>query len=270
MGFAAVTPPNRAYLVCATPRSGSTLLCELLRATGVAGRPREHFEVLRETGVPRQPREYFDGVHDFRVLDRLASLRPPAPGRDTETPEAWWDRIRADGTTPNGVWGGKLMWGHVDDLVARARALPGLAGADLGTIVDTLLGEDVGLVYVTRPDKAEQAVSLWRAVQTQSWRSGAAPVTECAAYVFEGVDHLRRQIEDHEAAWRRWFAERDTPVYEVSYDDLGADPRGMTAAVLEALGLPSDGVPEPDMHRQGDGRSAAWTERYRAESGARA
>src|ERR1700759_375295 len=67
-----VRPPNRAYLVCATPRSGSTLLCELLRSTGVAGRPLEHFEVLRATGVPRQPREYFDGVLDFRVLDRLA------------------------------------------------------------------------------------------------------------------------------------------------------------------------------------------------------
>jgi LPS sulfotransferase NodH len=28
-----------AYLVCATPRSGSTLLCEMLRETGQAGRP---------------------------------------------------------------------------------------------------------------------------------------------------------------------------------------------------------------------------------------
>ncbi len=34
-----------ADLVCATPRSGSTLLCELLRATGRAGRRLEHFEV---------------------------------------------------------------------------------------------------------------------------------------------------------------------------------------------------------------------------------
>ena len=344
-------PPAHAYLVCATPRSGSTLLSELLRETGVAGWPLEHFEVLRASGAPRQPREYFEGVHDFRVLDRLASLRPPAPGRDGETPETWWRRILADGTTPNGVWGGKLMWGHVDDLLARARELPGLGGADLGSVVDALLGpdvalvhvtrpdkveqavslwravqtqswrsgtaasteciayvfegvdhlrrqieehdaswrrwfaergrpvyevsyddlgEDVGLVYVTRPDKAEQAVSLWRAVQTQSWRSGTTATTECIAYVFAGVDHLRRQIEEHDAAWRRWFADRGRPVYEVSYDDLGEDPRGTTAAVLEALGLPSDGVPEPGMDRQRDERSVAWAERYRAESGARA
>jgi LPS sulfotransferase NodH len=162
------------------------------------------------------------------------------------------------------------MWGHVDDLRSRARELPGLAGADLATIVDVLLGEDVQLIHVTRPDKVEQAVSLWRAVQTQSWRSGSGPVTDCAAYVFEGVDHLRRQIEEHEAAWRRWFAERGRPVFEASYDDLAEDPRGTTAAVLEAIGLPSEQVPAPAMRRQGDDRSASWAERYRAESGSRA
>ena len=39
-----------SYLVCATPRSGSTLLCEGLKATGVAGRPEEYFEALPTTG----------------------------------------------------------------------------------------------------------------------------------------------------------------------------------------------------------------------------
>ena len=49
-----------SYLVCSTQRSGSTLLCELLRATDVAGVPDEYFEGLRETGLPRQPRQYFE------------------------------------------------------------------------------------------------------------------------------------------------------------------------------------------------------------------
>jgi LPS sulfotransferase NodH len=261
--------PEKSYLVCATPRSGSTLLCELLRSTGVAGNPIEHFEVLRHSGVPRQPREYFEGVHDFRVLDRLASLHPARPER--ETPTEWWARILADGTTPNGTWGGKLMWGHVDDLVARAAALLGATDLDLDLdgALRTLLG-DVDLVYVTRPDKVTQAVSLWRAVQTESWRAGERPSTECAAYVFEGIDHLRRQLNEHEAAWQRFFARHDSPVYEVSYDDLSRDPRGTAAEVLRALDLPATGVPDPDMRRQGDARSAEWAERYRAEAEARA
>src|SRR4029453_17064892 len=39
----AVKKPCRAYWICFTPRTGSALLCQLLRATGVAGRPEEHF-----------------------------------------------------------------------------------------------------------------------------------------------------------------------------------------------------------------------------------
>ena len=45
-----------SYLVCATQRSGSTLLCELLKGTEVAGVPDEYFEELRSTGMPRQAR----------------------------------------------------------------------------------------------------------------------------------------------------------------------------------------------------------------------
>ena len=31
------------YMICTSPRSGSTLLCRLLRETGVAGRPGSYF-----------------------------------------------------------------------------------------------------------------------------------------------------------------------------------------------------------------------------------
>src|SRR5207249_762689 len=34
--------PRKSYLICATPRSGSYLLCELLALTGVAGKPTEY------------------------------------------------------------------------------------------------------------------------------------------------------------------------------------------------------------------------------------
>jgi trehalose 2-sulfotransferase len=53
-----------SYLVCATPRSGSTLLCEGLKATGVAGRPEEYFEAVPTTGRPRAPVDYLAGLAD--------------------------------------------------------------------------------------------------------------------------------------------------------------------------------------------------------------
>ena len=68
-----------SYLVCATERSGSTLLCELLAGTGVAGRPEEYFEFLNATGRVRQPREYFADAADPAILELLPPLEPPLP-----------------------------------------------------------------------------------------------------------------------------------------------------------------------------------------------
>ena len=64
-----------SYLVCATERSGSTLLCELLAGTGVAGRPEEYFEFLNATGRARQPREYFPDDATRSILELLAAAR---------------------------------------------------------------------------------------------------------------------------------------------------------------------------------------------------
>lgn len=257
--------------MCATPRSGSTLLCEMLRATGVAGKPLEHFEVLRHSGLPRQPREYFfDGEVDRAVLNLLAPLEPPRP--DGESPEAWRERILRAGVTPNGAWGGKLMWGHVGDLLARLRAFDGLADAGLATALRELLG-DVRFVLVTREDKVAQAVSLWRAVQTDRWRADAPGHAREAVYSFAAVDHLVAQLEQHEAAWRAWFARGgapSAPPLELTYEGIGADPRAAVARVLRFAGLPNADPGNPSLSAQGDAVSREWVERYLREKRAAA
>ena len=63
-----------SYLVCATQRSGSTLLCEQLKGTDVAGVPDEYFEELRLTGLPRQPRQYFESPHVTHIAETLHPL----------------------------------------------------------------------------------------------------------------------------------------------------------------------------------------------------
>src|ERR1700709_1274555 len=63
--------PDRSYLVCATPRSGSTLVCHALGETGVAGRPEEYFEAPRPPRRPPPPEEIFLGVEDQSIRDHL-------------------------------------------------------------------------------------------------------------------------------------------------------------------------------------------------------
>lgn len=257
-----MTTLDIAYLVCATPRSGSTLLCEMLRATGVAGNPLEHFEHLRRTGLPRQPREYFDGVADAGVLELLAPLEAGAPS--VEAPAAWRERILREGRTANGVWGGKLMWGHVDDLLARVRALDGLGGAGLATALEALLG-DVRFVFVTRTDKVSQAVSLWRAVQTRRWRAdaGAPRRPHDAVYSFAAIDHLTAQLEADEAAWRAWFASvAPDRLLHLTYEENAADPRAAVGRVLALCGLSGVAIGDPPLRDQRDPRSREWVDRY--------
>jgi trehalose 2-sulfotransferase len=252
----------QAYLVCATPRSGSTLLCEMLRETGRAGRPLEHFEVLRHSSLPRQPREYFQDLRSHRFLRLLAPTQPGT--RSSERPEQWWARILREGRSDNGVWAGKMMWGHVDDFLTRARELPGLADADLRTALRTLL-DDPQFVFMTRRDKVQQAVSLWRAVQTQSWRSREASGDDSPVYDFEGIDHLVEQLRSQERAWRDWFGGADVHPIDVTYEQLDASPGDTVSRVLDALGLLGPGVDVPRLSRQRDELSSRWIERYRRE-----
>src|SRR3954464_9749883 len=109
-------PPTLSYLVCATPRSGSTLLCHLLDRTGLAGHPEEYFEALRHSGLPRRPHEYFDPQRHANIVERLAFREMPDGSAPPPQPSALWRAETYDqylawateqGTTPNGVFGAK-------------------------------------------------------------------------------------------------------------------------------------------------------------------
>jgi trehalose 2-sulfotransferase len=243
-----MAPPS--YLVCATERSGSTLLCELLAGTGVAGTPEEYFECLSATGRARQPREYFPADADPEILALLAPLQAPLPA-------VRWEARLADarrrGTTPNGVFGAKMMWAYLPDFLAH-----GNPEQQLGPL---------RWLHVERRDTLAQAISLWRAVQTAQWRaedrdSEVEPVFHAGA-----IAHLKRRQEAHAAAWRTWFAERGIEPMEIVYEEFAQESETTICRVLEHIGVPSEGVrvPSPPLRRQADARSQEWVDRFRDE-----
>jgi LPS sulfotransferase NodH len=253
--------PRQSYVVCATPRSGSTLLCEALRLTGVAGYPEEPFETLRATGREREPHAYFDGVQDPTILDLLPELEPGPRA----APIA--DRVAGAfkaGTTPNGVFATKIMWGYFADFLADVRTLPGMAARDDAAALAALF-PGVTYVHMTRRGRIDQAVSLWRALQTGVWRSDRPDRGRRAAYRFTGIDHLVRQLEAHELAWRRWFSRHGVRPATVVYEDLVDALEPTVRALLRHLGIdpPADlRIRAPALSRQADGRSAEWARRY--------
>jgi LPS sulfotransferase NodH len=245
-----------AYVVCATQRSGSTLLCKTLGSTGVAGRPEEYFERLRHSGLPREPREYFEGTADPSILELLAPTRTgTADADDFELP-----RCLAEGTTPNGVFGAKLMWGYFGDFLARLGATPD------GPAVEALTAwfGPPAWVHVTRADKVAQAVSLWRALQTRAWNAADAPQAE-PVYHAGAIAHLRDQLIAQDAAWRAWFTAKDLRPHVVEHERFAADHAATLGGVLAHLGLEVEHIPDPPMHRQGDERSDRWVTRFNDE-----
>ncbi len=82
-----------AYIICGTPRSGSTLLCEMLAATGVAGLPNSYF---REQDV-----SHWAGAW---------GVQHPHGTDDTDFDRSYASAMRREASAGTGVFGLRLMW----------------------------------------------------------------------------------------------------------------------------------------------------------------
>jgi trehalose 2-sulfotransferase len=280
-----MTETRSSYLVCATPRSGSTLICQALKATGVAGRPEEYFEALRHSGRPRRPEEYFEGVDDRSILGHLGER---GVGDEPAQRSPLWSRTAYDrylewafeiGTTPNGVFGAKLMWGYFGDFASLLRNVPEYSDLPLADLLDAVF-PDLTFVRVVRANKVRQAVSLWKAVQTATWRQEGEATGDgdedppYKSYLHEhrpqlrfhyrAIEHLLNQILIEEAQWDAFFEHARIRPVLVLYENFEAEYEVATRNVLERLGIdvPADLRIEPRMRKQSDGINDDWTRRY--------
>ncbi|WP_088289414.1 Stf0 family sulfotransferase [Kineosporia sp. A_224] len=224
------------YLLCGTPRTGSTLLCSLLRSTGVLGRPESYF---REPDEAAWARRLGVGVAAERAADYPSYVRA----------------VRAAATTGNGVFAARVMWGSLDRVVHGLGGQPGdheiraLEGA-LGPLV---------FVHLRRLDVVAQAVSWCRAEQTGYWQDGDSALRE----PYEDA-HLLRRLHDtvlaHEAAWSSWFDRHALRPLEVSYEEIVAEPGDVVRRIAEHVGvvIPSTWQPVLEHRRQADSLDDLW------------
>jgi len=270
--------PADSYLICTTPRSGSTLLCELLEGTGIAGRPDEYFQQLRSTGQPMTPRDYLDGV--------AADLLPPLDGHARRLEEhvlydpgrfagfseyVAWVKDRA--TTDNGVCGVKIMWPYVAGLVDRLSALAPAGGDSSPHAVLSQAFPGLRYVWLRRMDKVRQAVSLWRAIQTWHWRedaagaSGEKPPAPPLRYSFEAIDHLRRRLIASDRAWETYFEAIEVEPLTLTYEELIPAMHENVARMLRHIGVGyrfAARCGAPRTARQSDDVSEQWVSEFTA------
>lgn len=221
-------------------------MCGLLDSSGVAGHPKSYFNRR--------------GLHDYATRWRVS--RP-----DERIDSAYVQAALDAGRTPNGVFGGRLM------AESRLELLADLAAeASQPPVPDLeLLSASFGrlrFVHLQRLDVVAQAVSWAKAQQTHYWHPGerVEPGAEATHYDEALIETLVMAIERFEADWNAWFAQQHIRPFEVTYEQLAADPGACAHQVLNFLDLelPAGHQLVVGHRRQADQVNAEWIARYRA------
>src|SRR5579872_380504 len=242
--------PQSCYFVCFTARSGSTMLCEALVNTGVAGRPEEYFpddHLFVATGAALQRAEW---VQDWRNDPFAENLQ----------------RVFDWGTTPNGVFSAKLKANSLPFLQAALGEMPGNKELATGEALSTAF-PNLRYIWVTRRDKVRQAISYFRAKQSRQWqmRAGKRGRKRTLQFNFPLIERVMREITQHEAAWAQFFADSRIVPFTVVYEDLVLDYEGTVRRALEYLQIPLPAAfafPPPRLQKQADAVSEEWVRRY--------
>jgi trehalose 2-sulfotransferase len=221
------------YAICASPRSGSSLLCDLLEQAGVLGRPEEFFnpDSFRRPFLERH------GLGELAVDEYL-------------------EQLRAEFTTPNGVFGMKLMPVHVQELLRSPR----------------LHGElrDWRYVWLRRDDVVGQAVSWYVAAETGEWDLvEKEPSGASVAYDREQIAGYLDQINADSSAWTEFFAVNRLDFLVVRYEDLLEDANAACRRICAFCGVETDhefALERSWFRRQRNGLGEELVRRFAAES----
>lgn len=211
---------TKNYLVCSSPRTGSTYLCRLLQQTGKMGFPSEYFN---------------QGVHVQEWFQRFSinSVRELVP------------ILKRFRTSPNGVFGFKA---HMDQFqFLRQQVLVQEAFPELKFIL------------IQRRDLLQQAISLSKAQQTNAWSSLRTPDKQ-AAFDIKHIESCMDNIQSQVSGWKKLFAFFDVDYIDVWYEDLCEKPQKTITQCLEFLGEDEVEIDpgKVDVSVQRDSETQAW------------
>lgn len=242
--------PIITYIICTNPRSGSYLLCDRLASTSLAGRPREWFNPHGEER--RRTRWGLDKSTDATFA-------------------AYLDQVRVRSTTWNGISGIKL---HFYQFVELAKKLADVEGFERLTTAEMMMKAFPNLKYLwlTRRDKARQAISCLLATKTGDWwiidggKLGKSEDTiDESDFEPQAVARLEETLAQNDVAWQSYFESNNISPLIVYYEDLTADYRGTVVRVLKWLGVPNAdavAVRPSRLKQQSTARNEDWLRRY--------
>jgi LPS sulfotransferase NodH len=247
--------PKRTILVCSHPRSGSTLLGEVLHKAGGFGCPIEYFHRGFQPALERHW-----GATDFPSYVRAVY------------------RHRTDSS---GTLGVKLFWHDLEALWSRLHPdeapmeLNTPSGADASEsyrkihVVMAALFPNPVFIHLIRKDALRAAVSAVIATQTSVWRSipnvdDNAPKQD-PAYNFERIAGALALFNYCRKHWEGFFQCNQIVPHRVDYENLSSRFGATVHNLFAALGRPEYELSAPRMRRQADRRSEEMLLRFLGE-----
>ena len=247
---------THAYIVCTTPRSGSTLLCRMLRATGVAG----------------APASLFFGTSLAAWRDRMALAPSDAPATEQLRKVLAAAQILGRGGTE--VFALRQQWHSFAFLRAQLALLFPTAQTDLARL--TAAFGPVRFVHLTREDKLRQAVSYLLAQQTGLWHRYAdgtelerTAALQSPTYSRAAITETLTLLSQWDRNWQQWFDQQGVAPLPLTYEALAEAPQARVHDLLTQLNLPAQAATgiAPDVARIADPRSQQWMDRFCREGG---
>jgi LPS sulfotransferase NodH len=239
-----------AYVICTSPRTGSTLLCRGLANTGRAGAPDEFFDRPAENLAYWMRRFAISNQSEFasKIIDATS--------------------------TPNGVFGVKLHWTAYPDMhQAFADSLtPRLVDARNRSL-NELLHERFSMVryiWLRRLDKVAQGISHFRAVRSGLWEiprgqhAAKSGVGESLEFDFQAIDHCVAWAAEYDRQWRHHFRRQALTPLEIVYEAFVDSYDPTLRKILDYLGVSHADLPtaEPQLERMADRQSLEWETQY--------
>jgi LPS sulfotransferase NodH len=248
------------YIICGTPRTGSTLLCNLLASTKTTGNP--------------------DSFYGRKFMPAWA-LDWRLPDRDTMSERdfnvAYLNAAVAAGKGGTGIFGLRLMRENLDELSAILDQVFPQLPSDRARL-EKAFGR-ILYIHLSREDKLAQAISLVKAEQTGLWHMAPdgteierlSPPEE-PQYDFARINREVLELESFDTAWNSWFEAQGIEPFHIGYEALSANPAAALIGVCEALGVQSPNARDikPGVAKLADETSLDWIRRYRSDTGSAA
>jgi LPS sulfotransferase NodH len=190
------------------------LLCEALWSTALAGKPDEYFH----SGTAE---EY---SNEWKTTDFSEYLA----------------KVLEFGTTPNKVFGCKIMWTDFQD-----HYLSNTSSLDASVLKD--LAPEFRYIWIRRLDRLRQAISIWKRKQTGiiSWYSSEPPKYKTTPeFDFEALNRLVQLVGIWDRNWATYFESNGISPLVITYEDDLQDYGTVVKKILQYLQIP---VPQ-DLH----------------------